>query len=1015
MACQNSINSSSSLRPIALLSKSPFFKSMKHLTERLNGAACWLDRIMTVAGQPGSKPAPSTFCGKATSVAGSHPITNTFGASWLALAMVFATALPQSAQAQGPLIYRTSIDPGSNPFLIYNVANNVWTSLGNVATGSSFAVSQNGDLFMLNDSTNVIQKYVPTSNTWLNILAGPPSGGSAYGNLEVTNTGEFLFTKSGSNQLWHNSGGSWSAVTLPGSASALGDYEPSSGTYAVSANGSEVVWKIALPSFSISTFSNGANPSTGETRRFGEIYNGEWYTEYGYDPIRKVNLSSSANAYVTTPGASPGFYASAAVDETAGVFYVNPFAETTFKKWSPVTGAYVTLASAPSADGHNTMAFVNPGITTLAATSVTTTSATLNGTANPQGLATTAWFQWGTDPALSGATSTTAVSVGSGTSNVAISTALTGLVANTTYYFRAMLNNSSGTLPGGVLSFVTGPEITVEYPSGTALVDGGATINLGGVLTGAPSSVHTFTVRNVGSFNLTGIGVTVDGTNAGSFSVSAPGSATLVPGASTTFTVQLPSPPEGAISAALHISSNDANENPFDIPLTATGITDTPAYTFTNSTSAGGYSLFTFGSEFTVNTACTITALGFYDHNQDGISGNNPVGLWNSSGTLLASTVVSNADPLRGVFRYRYLPAPVLLTVGQIYRVGALTNGVDPSGFDGPGFTVDSRITFNGQRYDNQAGTLTFPTNNNGTSPGIWGAGMLLGAAGPEISVEQPGGTNIADGATTNFGTIPVGSSSSLTFTIRNTGTANLTGLTITKDGTNQSEFTVTANPTAPVSGPSGTTTFTVRFAPSGGGTRTAAIHIANNDSNENPFDINLTGTGNTPPTFSGYTVATPYQTAATISLGKLMRNAADTDGDAVSATSAGPSSTAGGSAVLQGTSILYTPPNGFAGTDTFPVIITDARGASVVGTVTLTVQPNTNVGSNPPVLTPLSGNRMGLDFYGIPGRPYEVQRSTDMAIWQVLTTVNAAANGAVTFIDESPPPGSAFYRLRKP
>jgi hypothetical protein len=53
--------------------------------------------------------------------------------------------------------------------------------------------------------------------------------------------------------------------------------------------------------------------------------------------------------------------------------------------------------------------------------------------------------------------------------------------------------------------------------------------------------------------------------------------------------------------------------------------------------------------------------------------------------------------------------------------------------------------------------------------------------------------------------------------------------------------FTVTANPTAPLT-PTRDTTFTVRFAPTSTGTKTAALHIANNDEDENPFDIRLTG-----------------------------------------------------------------------------------------------------------------------------------------------------------------------------
>lgn len=44
-----------------------------------------------------------------------------------------------------------------------------------------------------------------------------------------------------------------------------------------------------------------------------------------------------------------------------------------------------------------------------------------------------------------------------------------------------------------------------------------------------------------------------------------------------------------------------------------------------------------------------------------------------------------------------------------------------------------------------------------------------------------------------------------------------------------------------------GSTTFTVRFAPTTAGAKTAALHIASNDSDENPFDINLTGKGLAP------------------------------------------------------------------------------------------------------------------------------------------------------------------------
>jgi hypothetical protein len=119
---------------------------------------------------------------------------------------------------------------------------------------------------------------------------------------------------------------------------------------------------------------------------------------------------------------------------------------------------------------------------------------------------------------------------------------------------------------------------------------------------------------------------------------------------------------------------------------------------------------------------------------------------------------------------------------------------------------------------------------------------FVVTVLGADIAVEQPFNSNIADGGTKSFGNVAVGANSSLNFVIKNTGNANLTGLAITKDGADAGMFTVTANPTAPVSGPNGTTAFTVRFAPTSVGLKTAAIHIASNDPDESPFDITLTG-----------------------------------------------------------------------------------------------------------------------------------------------------------------------------
>ena len=103
----------------------------------------------------------------------------------------------------------------------------------------------------------------------------------------------------------------------------------------------------------------------------------------------------------------------------------------------------------------------------------------------------------------------------------------------------------------------------------------------------------------------------------------------------------------------------------------------------------------------------------------------------------------------------------------------------------------------------------------------------------------------ITNGGTADFASIAVNSPISRTFTIYNTGLANLTGLVITKSGTHSADYTIT-QPTAPVS-PSDNTTFIVTFTPSAFGTRTASLSIPNNDPSDNPWVINLTGSGLAP------------------------------------------------------------------------------------------------------------------------------------------------------------------------
>jgi hypothetical protein len=114
----------------------------------------------------------------------------------------------------------------------------------------------------------------------------------------------------------------------------------------------------------------------------------------------------------------------------------------------------------------------------------------------------------------------------------------------------------------------------------------------------------------------------------------------------------------------------------------------------------------------------------------------------------------------------------------------------------------------------------------------------------PEINI-QGDSTSIVDGDLTPTTTdwTDFVSNATRTFTIFNTGNLLLNIGAITFTGTNASEFTVTTPPSATVAA-FGSTTFVVTFAPTAVGVRTAKINIVNNDSNENPYDFDIQGTG---------------------------------------------------------------------------------------------------------------------------------------------------------------------------
>ncbi|MDB6036067.1 MAG: hypothetical protein JWM16_6405, partial [Verrucomicrobiales bacterium] len=119
-------------------------------------------------------------------------------------------------------------------------------------------------------------------------------------------------------------------------------------------------------------------------------------------------------------------------------------ADTTF-------GGDVTFITSPSA----------PTVTTFAASGVTATNAMLNGTVNPKGAATKAYFQYGLTTSY-GSYSATNTLAGTNTT-LSASNLVGSLARGMTYHFRLMATNSAGTTLGSDLMFTTASPQPVSF------------------------------------------------------------------------------------------------------------------------------------------------------------------------------------------------------------------------------------------------------------------------------------------------------------------------------------------------------------------------------------------------------------------------------------------------------------------------------------------------------------------------------------------------------------------------
>ena len=408
------------------------------------------------------------------------------------------------------------------------------------------------------------------------------------------------------------------------------------------------------------------------------------------------------------------------------------------------------------------------------------------------------------------------------------------------------------------------PEMAI-YGNGNEIADGDATpaasddTEFGTVQVGVTNE-HTFTVTNdlqaIGYLSLIGV-PTVSVSGSGDFTVSVqPGSTNLEPGAATTFTIRFAPTSAGPLSAVVSITNNDTDESPYTFAVQGQGFVGNPE-------------MGVWGDGIEITSGDTTPAVS-----DDTEFGAAQVGITNYHTFTITNTGPGSLS-LTG--------APVVAISGS----GDFTISSQPGSTSlASGETTTFIVRFAPSGSGARSADISIANDDSDENPYTFRVGGTGTPPSPEMDV-YGNGIEIIDGDTspapsddTDFGTLQIGVTNTHMFTVTNTGLGALTlsGVpTVSISGSG--DFTVSSQPGTTNLPPGGASTFTVRFAPTGSGPRTADISITSDDIDENPYTFRVGGSG-TPP----YAEMGVYGNGAEIADGDVTPSVADgTDFGAIS------------------------------------------------------------------------------------------------------------------------------------
>jgi large repetitive protein len=373
---------------------------------------------------------------------------------------------------------------------------------------------------------------------------------------------------------------------------------------------------------------------------------------------------------------------------------------------------------------------------------------------------------------------------------------------------------------------LTYPEMDVEgngssIPDGDNSPDAGDHTDFGSVSLGG-SQDRTFTIQNEGSntLNLTAFPTAVTLSGSGDFSVQSQPSAGSIAsgGADLTFVVRCTPSGLTTETTTVSIANNDSDENPYDFVLSCTGgaAPEPEMDVEGNGTSIGDGDATPDSGDHTDFGSVSL-----------GSSMDRTFNIQNEGGGTLNLTAFPTAVTLSGSGDFSVLTQP---SAGSIASGGGDLSFVvrcTPSAAS----TVTTTVSIAND--DTDENPYDFMLSCTGSA-----------VSAPEIDLQRPAGNSLADGGTDNLGAQAVGTVN-LRYIIDNSaGSDTLDVSGVGADNfANVSSFSL--NTGMPLSIPAGDSAeVDIAFDISGSGAFSMDLDIANTDSDENPYDIQISGTG---------------------------------------------------------------------------------------------------------------------------------------------------------------------------